>query len=132
MKKRVYLGGTCNGSLWREELIPKLKLDYFNPVVEDWNEEAQANEVYEREHDDFVLYVITPKMQGVYGIAEVVDDSNKKPEKTLLCVLYEYEGETFSIAQRKSLENTVRLIKRNGANTFDSLDSLAEYLNNVE
>ena len=31
MKKllKVFLGGTCNGSLWRNELIPQLKIDYF-------------------------------------------------------------------------------------------------------
>ena len=33
--KKVFLGGTCNGSDWRKKLIPKLKIDYFNPVVED-------------------------------------------------------------------------------------------------
>lgn len=30
---KVFLGGTCNGSIWREKLIPLLKIDYFNPVV---------------------------------------------------------------------------------------------------
>ena len=38
--KKVFLGGTCNGSKWRNELIPSLNVDYFDPVVEDWNEEA--------------------------------------------------------------------------------------------
>ena len=36
--KKVFLGGTCNDSLWREELIKKLEIDYFNPVVDDWTE----------------------------------------------------------------------------------------------
>jgi len=36
--KRVFLGGTCNNSKWRDVLIPRLKIDYFNPVVDDWNE----------------------------------------------------------------------------------------------
>ena len=40
-------------------------------------------ELKQREECDFVLYVITPKMTGVYSIAEVVDDSNKRREKTL-------------------------------------------------
>jgi len=34
-KARAFLGGTCNGSLWREELIKMLTVDYFNPVVDD-------------------------------------------------------------------------------------------------
>ena len=38
--KKVFLGGTCNGSTWREELIPILEINYFNPVVSDWTPEV--------------------------------------------------------------------------------------------
>ena len=34
---KVFLGGTCNESKWRDDLIKLLKIDYFNPVVKDWN-----------------------------------------------------------------------------------------------
>ena len=68
---KVFLGGTCNESAWREELIPMLKIDYFNPVVDDWNEEAYKNELRERKICDLCLYTITPEMAGVYSIAEV-------------------------------------------------------------
>ena len=37
---KVYLGGTCNNSNWRNKLITILKVDYFNPVVEDWTPEC--------------------------------------------------------------------------------------------
>lgn len=40
-KMKVFLGGTCEGRDWRNELIPKLKCDYFNPVVEEWTEEVK-------------------------------------------------------------------------------------------
>ena len=33
---KIFLGGTCNESTWRDELIPNLTIDYFNPVVKDW------------------------------------------------------------------------------------------------
>ena len=79
---KVFLGGTCNDSKWRDKLIPMLKINYFNPVVEDWNEEAREQERQERKICDFCLYVITPALAGVYSIAEVVDDSNKRPAKT--------------------------------------------------
>lgn len=39
------LGGTCNESQWREELIPMLSIDYFNPVVPDWTQECMAEEI---------------------------------------------------------------------------------------
>lgn len=34
-------------------------------------------------HEDVLLYVITPKMTGVYSIAEAVDDSNKQPGRVV-------------------------------------------------
>ena len=84
---RVFLGGTCNGSTWRDDMIKMLTSDYFNPVVENWTEVCMDQEIWEREHCDVVLYTITPKMTGVYSIAEVVDDSNKRPGKTVLILL---------------------------------------------
>lgn len=88
-RKRVFLGGTCNGFKWRNYLMPKLKIDYFNPVVDEWNEEAQKREIEERENDDYILYTLTPLMKGVYSVAEAIDDSNKRPDKTVICVLEE-------------------------------------------
>ena len=85
--KKVFLGGTCNESTWRDKLIKMLEIDYFNPVVDDWTEECYQEELRQREICDYCLYVITPRMKGVYSIAEVVDDSNKRPEKTIFCLL---------------------------------------------
>ena len=52
-----------------------MKIDYFNPVVDDWTPECQDEEIRQRELCDYCLYTITPKMTDVYSIAEVVDDS---------------------------------------------------------
>lgn len=52
---RVFLGGTCNESIWRNQMMSHLYyfgLEYFNPVVDDWNNEAQANELRERRECD--------------------------------------------------------------------------------
>jgi len=67
MSKKVFLGGTCNKSDWRDKLIPLLDIKFFNPVVEDWTPECQDEEIRQREECDFCLYVITPKMTGVYS-----------------------------------------------------------------
>ena len=69
----VFLGGTCNQSTWRDELLTMLdqdKVKAFNPVVDDWNEEAQINEDWHKANDDFCLYVLTPEMTGIYSIFE--------------------------------------------------------------
>ena len=127
--KRVFLGGTCNGSLWREELIPNLKIDYFNPIVKDWTPECQLEEINQRKTCDICLYVITPKMSGVYSIAEVVDDSNKRPLKTIICVLQKDNDVEFTAHQIKSLKQTAKLVVENGGKSFESLKEVAEFLN---
>lgn len=37
---KVFLGGTVNGSKWRDVMKEKLIIDYFDPVVDDWNDAA--------------------------------------------------------------------------------------------
>jgi hypothetical protein len=122
---KVFLGGTCNESNWRNLLIPMLKIDYFNPVVDDWTPECQKREIEERETADFVIYTITKEMTGVYAIAEVVDDSNKRPEKTIFCVL----KEGFNEKQLRSLKAVAQMVQRNGGKFFDNLKEMAMYLN---
>lgn len=132
--KRVFLGGTCNESKWRDHLITKLdpnSIEYFNPVVEDWTEECMEIEKHERKHCDFCLYTITPRITGVYSIAEVVDDSNKRPEKTILCILDKDGSEKFTKGQLKSLEQVGKMVKDNGGIVFTNLDDVAKYLNKV-
>jgi len=126
---KVFLGGTCNESTWREGLIKALKIGYFNPVVDDWTPDCMAEEIKQREECDFCLYVITPKMTGVYSIAEVVDDSNKRPMKTIFCVLPTDENLSFTDGQMKSLNQVGKMVKANGGNWFGDLLTVAEFLN---
>jgi len=129
-KNKVFLGGTCNGSTWRDELIPMLEIDYFNPVVPNWTQEDQKKEIKERTESDFCLYTITPKMSGVYSIAEVVDDSNKRPKSTIFVFLISDEDKAFTIDQYKSILAVEKLLIRNGVVCFDKLDDVAKWLNN--
>ena len=132
--KKVFLGGTCANSKWRDKFIPMLdkdKIDYFNPVVSNWNEEARQKEIYERKHDDFVLYVLS-RAYSTYSIAEVVDDSNKRPNKTICCVLDEptnVSQHSLNMQEFKHLNQVGKLCVRNGAKYFTSLEEVAEYLN---
>lgn len=131
MGVKVFLGGTCNGSTWRDELIPKLTCDWFNPVVPEWTEEAYKEELLQREICDYNLYCITPKMVGVYSIAEAVDDSNKKPVKTIYLFLDQDEDKKFDEFQIKSLTRTGVMIQNNDAKWFTSLDDVAIFLNTM-
>lgn len=126
---KVFLGGTINGSRWRDELISKLEIDYFNPVVDEWNEKAQLNEITQKETSDFLLFVLTPMMEGFFSVAEVVDASNKASDRTVFCVLDSDGGKSWSDFQVKSLGAVERMVKENGAHVFDSLDEVADFLN---
>ena len=131
----VFLGGTCNQSTWRDELLTMLdqdKVKAFNPVVDDWNEEAQINEDWHKANDDFCLYVLTPEMTGIYSIFEVADDSNKRPDRTIFCVLPERNGKTFSIGLQKNFLKIKKDLIRNGAKVCESLEEIAMFLNTYE
>lgn len=133
---KVFLGGTCNESNWREALMPKMDVihcDYFNPVVKDWNEAAKKRELKERKICDFCLYTITPRMKGVYSIAEVIDDSNKRPKKTLFCVSkYDKDDNgkliSFDEQELNSLNEVGHMVERNGGKYFTSLQEIIDFL----
>lgn len=135
-KVTVFLGGTCADSTWREELIPQLEehVEVFNPQLPEgaWNEEAQKVEDYHRETDDICLYVITPEGEGFYSFVEVTDDSNKRPERTILCVLESANGKTFEKHVKKCALKTMSLVAKNGVKVFDSLEDVAAYLNQLQ
>ncbi|WP_026884245.1 nucleoside 2-deoxyribosyltransferase domain-containing protein [Clostridium akagii] len=132
--KKVFLGGTCNKSKWRDAIIAFLKIEYFNPVVEVWTPECQKEEMEQRENCDYCLYVITPRMKGVYSIAEVADDSNKRPFKTIFGYLTHDFGDEqntiwFDEDQIKSLDQVGTMVENNGGNFLKDLNSIVEFLN---
>ena len=90
-KKKVFLGGTCNGSKWREKLIPYLDragIEYFNPVVEDWTPACiQEEERQKKKVCAINLYILTPDGDNLYSIAELVSDAHERPKRTAVMLL---------------------------------------------
>lgn len=136
---RIFLGGTVNSD-WRYFMINELNkicVDYFNPIVTNWDKEAQKREEIEKEKCDWLLFVITPKMKGYYSIAEVVDASNKYPEKTIFTLLnsdnegglngfkhkyvWHKEGET-------SMHAIMELVEKNGAHVFNNFNDTIKFI----
>lgn len=132
---KVFLGGTCNNSLWRERLITMLNVDYFNPVVENWTEESKKNEENEKILCDIHLYVITPLIQGTFSIAEAVNDSVRIPKQTILCVLQSDDSitpelpATFNESLKRSMFAVEKLVESNGAFVVHSLKEVADLIN---
>ena len=129
---RVFLGGTCADTTWRNELIPLLKnVEYFNPVVEDWTPECQLVEEEEKNKKcNIHLYVITKEMQGTYSIAEIIHSAHlantygTSVDNVIFCVLNEGTWQKHEI---KSFNAVMSLIKN-----IAPLNSITCYVNNME
>jgi len=62
MKNRIFLGGTCADTTWRETLLNLVQVDMFNPVVKDWTPDCQATENAEKERlCNIHFYLISKK-----------------------------------------------------------------------
>jgi hypothetical protein len=129
--KKMFLGGTCAGPKWRDQFIPTVKCKCYNPIVPNCSESDRLREVYERETSDIILYTITNGMKGVYSIAEIVDDSNKRPKKSIFCNLYRDDGTPETIQMSISIKATEELLKANGVLCFDNLKDVSDYVNSI-
>lgn len=122
MRNRIFLGGTCAETTWRNELIPLLydyKCDWFNPIVNNWTPECQAIEEDEKNNKcDIHLYVITSDMIGVYSIAEIINSCwqaqcyGTHVNKVAFFILDKDNSlDEWNKGQRKSFNATLRLCK---------------------
>ena len=128
-KIKVFLGGTCNGSTWRDELIPKLKIDYFYPVVKDWTPECQAEEERQKNEECMIhLYVITPQQKGVFSIAEMIESACNDKIITVIYIQCPKDADKFYKDSWKAVE---KMAQKHGAYSFISLDSVAQFLNTL-
>lgn len=125
---KVFLGGTCANTTWRDEIAPLLRVNYFNPVVDDWNEKAMLREREEKALCNVHLYVITSAMIGLYSIAEVIDSIHESGKYVLLHVL----PAGFDDAQLKSLKAVAKMVQQHGQLAFidDDLMLTVVMLNN--
>lgn len=93
-KNQVFLGGTCGDNNWRETFTKDLaskgvdKKKIFNPIVENWDEEAQRKEDLAKEESKFLLfYIANPKTKGNevsgYSLIELTMGLYDFPETTI-------------------------------------------------
>ena len=129
---KIFLGGTCGATDWRSEVIKGLRsrIDHYNPVVENWTEEDQEQEIVEKtQFCDTHLYVITSEMVGVYSIAEAVESSGFIGVMTIFHVM----PEGFDADQLKSLKAVSNMLDERGAMTSigDDIQALVGQLNQM-
>jgi len=107
---KVFLGGTCADTTWREQLINTLQIPFFNPVVEDWTETCQQVEENEKTKCNIHLYVITSAMIGCFSIAEAVESSMTQGKNTILHII----PDGFSESQLRSLKVVCKMVIKHG------------------
>lgn len=96
MKKNlVFLGGTVASNGWRKKFITELTAlgvpasELFNPVVEDWNEEAaQLEEIAKREASHLMFFLGAPMQDGnplsTYSMIEATMALYDRPSETVV------------------------------------------------
>lgn len=134
---KVALLGTCNDTTWRDKLIPLLTVEFFDPVIKDrkWSEEDRQNEILQTQNCELVVFAFTPRMTGLFSIAEAIDCSNKRPRSTVIFLQesdISDEGKriVFTPSVQASMDAIINLAKANGAKICYDLESVAQFVNN--
>lgn len=130
VNNKVFLGGTLGGPDWRGSITPLLKCPYFNPVVEEWDDAAQEREKKEKSECGISIYVLNPYLNGVFSVAEIVEDSiTRRPGRTIVCVLDGYLGKKFTPSARASIDAVTDMVKNYGTIVVYSLQDCAKMVN---
>lgn len=140
----VYLGGTTPSHNptygWRGELIPFLKenkIDFFNSVVEEWDQDCIRIEDEKKKLSHVNLFVITPLMEGVYSIAELMEcaikaQSQETGQMVIFCLLdREFDDKVdaeWSKNQMTSFDIVGKRISQLGGRYLRSMPELKEFL----
>ena len=115
---KLYLDDTNDhSSEWRTQIEQRAKSVRFEFI---------ANGKISKDTADYIIYVFTPKSDGISTIVNVVNDSNYFKGKTIFLVLNEDNG--FTPHQVKSLTATGKMVKLNGGCLFDNWDELTGFL----
>lgn len=124
---KVFLGGTTANTTWRDELIPLLEVDYYNPVVTIWNHNCVVEENKQKEECNIHLYVINSRMRGIYSIAEMIESSMRGDKKVIISL----DDHGFTGAMILSFNEVLKMAARYGASVYRniSIEELAKEIN---
>ena len=73
MINKVGLFGTCGGSTWRNRFMARydeLGIEYYNPVVEDWDESCAKEEAEHLISDRLILFPVLGETYGFRSLGE--------------------------------------------------------------
>lgn len=133
----LFLGGTCANNKWRKPFIDKLveagvdAADVFDPVVDDWNEDAQRKEELAKAHANLMLfYLASPKQEGnplsSYSMVEATMSLYDRPLTTV--VIFDNSGIEGQYLKAFKQTKNVLSARFPKANIFDNLDEAVTWL----
>ena len=114
-----------------EGLKFSLEREKFSVDISNNFDNAKKDKTKRINECDVLLYVITPQQKGFTSIASAVDYSNKFPNKLVFCVLYKCNDLKFEGHLLESIRSVEDIIKDNGCRVYNSLEDVANYLNNI-
>lgn len=137
MTQLIFLGGTCGNNNWRDELIDHLvgqgvpATELFNPVVPEWNEDAQRREDEAKRNATCTLFYLGDPMQddnhvSYYSLLEATMGLYDQPYKT--AVVFDTRGmpDHAAKATRKACADLKARFDR--APIFDSLVEAEDWI----
>jgi len=116
----IFLGGTWNGSTWRQVFIDLWKkskdpvtkqLKLFDPIVPEWTPECAERENEVKEKAALNLFVITPEAKGFYSPVEALECAHEGSK--VMFVLYDVDNQ-FDKSTIKSFDAIGKLIEKHG------------------
>lgn len=137
MQKLVFLGGTCGNNQWRGPFSAKLTLrgvkpEYlFDPVVKDWNTEAQAREEQaKRDATHLMFYIANPMQDGsqISGYSMVEATMSLYDRRMSTVVVFDTTGMAPHVV--KSMQQCERVLRARfpDAMIFGTPDEAADWL----
>jgi hypothetical protein len=137
----VFLGGTCGKNNWRPRLIKEVhqvlppgdpaSYVLFDPVVADWNKEAQAREEeMKRRAHLHVYYLASPKLESptdvsAYSLVEATMALYDRPESTLVV----FDNSEITGHSREAMDQAQRVLRtRFPGVVLDDYSSLVDLL----
>lgn len=125
----VGLFGTVNSD-WRERIIPMLKTNYFNPIVDDWTPEAQAQEELIKQTASGILFVISPKQKGFFSFVELTEFALQSPDRMFVCILDNDDNVSWDADAKKSIDAVRKfLTDKTDVTVYTTLEDVANAIN---
>eukprot|EP00116_Pleurobrachia_bachei_P003567 sb/3463829/ len=113
-KKPVFLGGSCNPTTWRGDIvIPMFQdrhIDFYNPQVDEWTEALVQAEAKAKEQAQLLFFVLDNQTRALASIMEACYFLGTRKPLTLIVKEYDGPGNKWEIQGEELDEYEIDLL----------------------